>query len=136
MAMTGTMDNRVYRVKADACRLQRSRTNSLPEIRIIPYPKSQYLFRKFLIFFFLQRLAIIQTACTMPGIYPRSVKRMFSQKAPLNPTWRKTPSGGNSIAIKIRTRSMFFLRQFLCVGVSKQHLFKHQTTPGAYFLIR
>jgi hypothetical protein len=33
-----------------------------------------------------QRLAIIQTACTMPGIYPRSVKRMFSQKAPLNPT--------------------------------------------------
>jgi hypothetical protein len=89
MAMTGTIANRVYRVKADACKLHRSRTNSLPEIRKIPYPNCQYLFRMLLILFPLflgQRLAIIQTACTMPGIYPKSVKRMFSQKAPANPT--------------------------------------------------
>ena len=79
-----------------------------------------YLFRTFLIFFLFQRLAIIQTACTMPGIYPRSVKRIFSQKAPLNPTWRKTPSGGKSIAIKIRIRSIFILLVFRSAEVSRR----------------
>jgi len=48
MAMTGTIDNRVYRVKADACRLHRSRTYSLPEIWKIPYPKCHHLFKRFL----------------------------------------------------------------------------------------
>jgi len=116
--MTGTMDNSVYRVKADACRLHRSRTNSLKEIRKIPYPSCQYLFRTFLIIVPLQRLAIIQTACTMPGIYPRSVKRMFNQKAPPNPTCRNTPSGGRIIATTIRIRSIIlspYLNRFLFV---------------------
>jgi hypothetical protein len=60
MAMTGTMDNRVYRVKADACRLHRSRTNSLNEIRKISYPNCRYLFSTLLIFFLLRPMVRIK----------------------------------------------------------------------------
>src|SRR5690606_15396740 len=36
----------------------------------------------------------------------KSVSRMLSQKWPPNPTWRKTPSGGNKIAKMMRIRSI------------------------------
>jgi putative component of membrane protein insertase Oxa1/YidC/SpoIIIJ protein YidD len=37
----------------------------------------------------------------MPGMYPKRVSKMFSQKCHLNPTCKNTPSGGNRIARRI-----------------------------------
>jgi hypothetical protein len=38
------------------------------------------------------------SAWRIPGIKPNSVSKMLSQKWPLRPTSRKTPSGGRIIA--------------------------------------
>ncbi len=54
------------------------------------------------------REEIIHTAWTMPGMYPKIVSRMLSQKCRPKPTVRKTPTGGSRIA-KI-TRMMFKIR--------------------------
>lgn len=59
-----------------------------------------------------QRLAMIQTAWTIPGIYPNRVSTIFSQNAPPIPTWRKTPSGGKRMATIIRTKSIDGLLMF------------------------
>lgn len=48
----------------------------------------------------------------MPGIYPRIVSKIFSQKAPVKPTSKKTPSGGRMIAkmiFKISIEVFYFL---------------------------
>jgi hypothetical protein len=39
---------------------------------------------------------------TSPGMYPHKVKPIFSQKCVVMPTWRKTATGGNRIAMIIR----------------------------------
>jgi hypothetical protein len=56
----------------------------------------------------LAREEIIQTAWTMPGMYPKIVSRMLIQKCRPKPTVSRTPTGGSRIA-KI-TRMMFNLR--------------------------
>ncbi len=50
--------------------------------------------------------AITHTACTTPGMYPRSVNRILSQKCLPNPTCRNTPNGGRNMASKILSSSM------------------------------
>jgi len=57
----------------------------------------------------------------MPGIYPRIVSKIFSQKAPARPTSKKTPSGGRRIAIIIFKISMV---RFPLVKIIKFRNFK------------
>jgi len=53
-------------------------------------------------------LAIIQTACTIPGIYPSSVSKIFIQKCFPIPSCKNTPNGGMNIANMIRIKSITF----------------------------
>lgn len=41
----------------------------------------------------------------IPGMYPAMVNTMFNQKCNPNPTWKKTPSGGKTMARMIRITS-------------------------------
>ncbi len=50
--------------------------------------------------------AMTHIAWMIPGIYPKSVKRILSQKCFPMPTCRKTPSGGRRIEIRILTSSI------------------------------
>ena len=76
-------------------------------------------------------LAMIHTACTIPGIKPSRVSKIFNQNAPFNPTVRKTPRGGRIIA-KIIRRMLIISELVIC------ELFTGQNTifffkPMRYF---
>jgi hypothetical protein len=51
-------------------------------------------------------LAIIQTACTIPGRKPSIVNRIFNQKWGLMPIVINTPRGGRMMAKMIRSKLM------------------------------
>lgn len=53
----------------------------------------------------------------MPGIYPKRVNKIFSQKAPLMPTARKTPNGGRMMA-NIRRKMLILADTIIVVNVT------------------